>query len=81
MRQLRGVRFEWRQDDFPEKKFESGAQIGLIAQEVENVLPEVVSTDEDGFKSVAYQNITAVLIEALKEQQAQIEALRTEVES
>jgi len=49
--------------------------IGVIAQEVEEVIPEVVHTDTDGMKSVAYGNIVGVLIEAIKEQQKRIEAL------
>jgi hypothetical protein len=49
--------------------------IGVIAQEVEEVIPEVVHTDADGMKSVAYGNIVGVLIEAIKEQQQRIEAL------
>ena len=54
-----------------------GLQVGLIAQEVEEVLPEAVFTaaDELGTKSVAYANLIAVLIEAINEQQVQIEAL------
>ena len=52
--------------------FSEGTHIGLIAQEVEEVLPELVDTDTDGFKSVAYANVVAVLIEAVKEQQKQI---------
>jgi hypothetical protein len=66
---LRGVSFEWKniQDQ------EAGTQIGLIAQEVEGVLPELVSTDGDGYKSIAYGQLTAVLIEAVKEQQQIIE--------
>jgi hypothetical protein len=52
-------------------------QIGIIAQEVEKVIPEVVSTSEDGMKSVSYGNIVGLLIEAIKEQQAQIDELKT----
>ena len=54
-------------------------QVGLIAQEVEEVLPELVSTDEEGFKNVNYQNMVAVLIEANKEQQKLIEDLQERV--
>ena len=56
-------------------------QIGLIAQEVEEVLPQMVHTadDEMGTKSVNYQNMVAILIESVKEQQKQIEDLRAEV--
>ena len=54
---------------------------GVIAQEMEQVLPEVVHTDEDsGLKSVAYGNIVGTLIEAMKEQQEQINALKAEIE-
>ena len=42
-------------------------QIGLIAQEVETVLPQIVSSPQDGYKSVDYTKLTAVLIEAIKE--------------
>jgi len=53
--------------------------IGLIAQEVEKILPEMVltSNDEGNIKSVNYQNIIAILIEAIKEQQKQIDSLQT----
>jgi hypothetical protein len=53
-------------------------EIGLIAQEVEEILPEVVrtGTDDEQLKSVAYGNITAVLIEAIKELKSEIEQLK-----
>ena len=74
---LRGVTFT-RNDivDSPEK-------IGVIAQEVEQILPQVVVTaeDEDGYKSVAYGEMVALLIEATKEQQALIETLQTRIET
>jgi len=55
-------------------------QIGVVAQEIEEVIPEVVVTGIDGIKSVAYQNIVAVLIEAIKEQNKSIEDLKKQVE-
>jgi len=66
---LRGVSFEWKKS----QDQEAGTQIGLIAQDVESVLPELVSTDGDGYKSIAYGQLSAVLIEAVKEQQQIIE--------
>ena len=51
-------------------------QAGVIAQDVEKVLPEVVHTDENGIKSVAYGNMIGLLIEAIKEQQRQIDELK-----
>jgi hypothetical protein len=53
---------------------------GLIAQEVEKVLPEVVSENSDGIKSLAYGNIVALLVETVKEQQRQIEELRESIQ-
>lgn len=56
---------------------ESDKKIGLIAQEVEKIIPQVVNTDEaTTLKSVAYGNVVSVLIEAIKEQQAQIDELK-----
>jgi len=72
---LRGVRFDWRNDEFPEYKFPTTTGIGLIAQEVETVMPEVVNTATDGVKSVEYANLVALLIEGMKEQQKHIENL------
>tara|TARA_Y100001934_G_scaffold276182_1_gene372157 strand:+ start:310 stop:1380 length:1071 start_codon:yes stop_codon:yes gene_type:complete len=48
------------------------ADIGLIAQDVEKVLPQIVSETEDGYKAIDYQSLTAVLIEAIREQQGQM---------
>ena len=54
-------------------------EIGFIAQQVESVVPELVFTDEKGFKSVAYGNTVALLIEAIKEQQTQINELKGKI--
>jgi hypothetical protein len=51
-------------------------EIGFIAQEVEEVLPELVTETEEGIKTVAYSRVTAVLVETIKEQQAQIDELK-----
>lgn len=75
IQQLRGVDFEWNGDDSRKKN------IGLIAQDVEKVYPELVNTDpETGLKSVQYGNLVAPLIEAVKEQQRQIDALEKQIE-
>jgi hypothetical protein len=78
---LRGVEFKWRTEEFPDKGLDEGKKIGLIAQEVEKVLPEVVSTDHEGYKSVEYANIVAVLIEAVKELKTQNEDLRARIQA
>jgi hypothetical protein len=64
---LQGVTFAWNRKDYPQRFFTDQPQIGLIAQDVETVIPEVVLTDKEGFKSVTYDKLAAVLIEAVKE--------------
>jgi hypothetical protein len=76
---LRGVYYDWNKEAFPAMGFSGNKQIGLIAQDVEKVLPELVAEGPDGYKSVDYAKITAVLIEAVKEQQKQIEKLQQEL--
>ena len=71
---LRGVSYKWRTDEYPDKKFEDGTQLGVIAQEIEEVFPEVVVTDEEGYKSVEYGHLVPVLLEAIKELNANHEA-------
>jgi len=71
---LRGVTYN-RTD-----KEDKSEKIGVIAQEIQEVLPQVVHEQEDGMLGVSYGNITAVLIEAIKEQQIQIELLKAEIE-
>jgi len=58
---------------------ENPTQIGVIAQEVEKIVPEVVITQSDGKKYVAYQNLVGLLIEAIKEQQNQINYLKDDL--
>ncbi len=70
--QLRGVEFDWKET--------KDSSIGLIAQEVEEVLPELVHETDD-IKSVSYGNITAVLIEAIKEQNEIINNMKKEIEA
>jgi hypothetical protein len=69
IKQLKGVSFNWKSND--------KADIGLIAQDVETVFPQLVSTDSKGIKSVEYGNLVAVLIEGMKEQQKQIDELKS----
>ena len=57
-----------------------GHDVGVIAQEVEKVLPEVVQTRDSGFKAVKYEKMIPLLIESIKEQQEQIDELKKEVE-
>lgn len=64
---LKGVTYFWKQDEYPQKHFNDKKQIGVIAQDVEKKFPELVETDEQGFKSVNYPALVAPIIEAIKE--------------
>jgi hypothetical protein len=71
---VRGVNYFFRTDDFPTHGFPANLQSGFIAQEVEELIPEAVSTDSaSGMKRMSYKSVTPYLVEAMKEQQEQIE--------
>jgi len=80
VQRLRGVKFQWRRDQEVSAELPRGERVGLLAQDVEAVLPEAVLSPEDGYKSVDYSRLTPVLIEALKEQQRQIDELKAMVD-
>jgi hypothetical protein len=67
---LRGVRYQRKEVTEPTAAAAGDAQqIGFVGQELEAVCPELVTTDAKGYKSVRYSRVTAVLVEAIKEQQ------------
>src|SRR5262249_41125077 len=76
---LRGVNFDWDREHFADRGFADARQIGFIAQEVQQVLPEVVSKGADGYLSVDYGRVTPLLVEAIKAQQLEIDALQKQV--
>jgi hypothetical protein len=78
---LQAVNYDLRRDEFPEMGFESGSQIGLIAQDVEKVFPLLVNTDNKGYKAVAYDKLSVLLVEGMKEQQRQIQSYKAENEN
>lgn len=68
--QLRGVEYAYNSAEFPSKfPLDGRRELGFIAQEVEKAAPQVVSTDADGFKYVAYARLMPVVVEALKREQ------------
>jgi hypothetical protein len=77
---MRGVSYNWRRNEYPDKNFDDRLQIGLIAQEVEKIYPELVNTDANGYKSVEYSKLVAILIEALKEQQLIIAGQKQDID-
>lgn len=78
IKNLTGISFDWRHDEFPKKDFGSGSQVGFIAQHVERIIPEIVTTDSKGYKGVQYSQLTAHLTEAVKELAVQNEGLQEE---
>ncbi|MBE0673732.1 MAG: tail fiber domain-containing protein [Bacteroidales bacterium] len=78
---LRGVEYNWRSDEFPDRSLPLTRQVGLISQEVEVVLPGLVTEDEEGYKGIAYGRVSALLVEAIKEQQMLIEVQQAENQS
>ena len=72
--QISGYYYYWKEGE------DKNRQVGIIAQEVEEILPEIVSTDPEGIKSVDYAKLTPLLIEAIKAQQKEIDELRKMVE-
>lgn len=77
---IRGLYFDWKHND-PIMKFPKNRQIGVIAQEVEKVYPELVYTDKNGYKSVAYDKLSAVLLESVKQLQLHNCKLENRLES
>ena len=75
IKQISGVEFDW----IPNEEYHSykGHDVGVIAQEIEKVLPEVVTTRDNGYKAVKYDKIVSLLIEAIKDQQQQIDELKS----
>ena len=78
---LESVYYNWRKEEFPNKKFSDKVQIGLIAQDLEKVIPELVHTTKKGDKGVNYSKLSVVLLEAIQEQQGIIEELMSRIET
>ncbi|MBN1988754.1 MAG: tail fiber domain-containing protein [Bacteroidales bacterium] len=75
IKQLQGVTFNFKNDP------QNISQIGFIAQDVEKLFPQLVTTDSNGFKSIAYGQVSAVLVETIKEQQNIIETQQEEIDA
>jgi hypothetical protein len=78
---LRPVHYFWRAKDFPNKHFGPDQTYGLLAQDVEKVLPELVSTDAQGFKQIDYGKLPMLTIQAVKELNEQNQTLKARVET
>jgi hypothetical protein len=77
---IRAVKFDWNQSVNCGLLLKDGRQIGLIAQEVERVFPELVLTNDKGYKMIDYTKFAPVLLEAFKEQQKMIDSQQKEID-
>jgi Chaperone of endosialidase len=73
---LHGVSFQWKEDKLSQQ---TNSQLGLIAQDVEKIFPELVQIGNDGMRYMNYTGLIAPLIEAIKEQQSQIDKLTEKI--
>jgi hypothetical protein len=81
---LRGVYYKWKPGSPGYSEEQKGRQLGMIAEEVYDVIPEIVKLDDDGSgfaTDLAYDRVAPLLVEALKEQQGIIEALEARIEA
>jgi hypothetical protein len=76
--QLQPVHFTWRASEFPGRHYGNAVNSGLIAQDVEQVFPELVSTDDQGFKTVNYGELPYLTLQAVKELKAKSDRLEAE---
>lgn len=76
VQQIKGVSWDWN-----ELSDKEGHDVGVIAQDLEKVLPELVTTRDTGYKAVRYDKIVALLIEAVKEQQKELNELRSFIQT
>ncbi len=77
---LNGVSYEWNTEEHKDKNFSEGKHYGVIGQETEKVLPEIVKEDGNGYETIAYTELIPILIESIKEQQKIIEELKAKVQ-
>ena len=79
---LNGVTFDWKEFEANKNKeihVNEGHDVGVIAQEVEAVFPEIVDNRENGYKAVKYDRLVAVLIEAVKELNDKVKVLENKI--
>ena len=77
-----GNTFDWKEltkEEIQTIHGNTGRDVGVIAQEIEAILPEAVTTRDNGYKAVNYEKIVPLLIEAIKEQQKQIDELKSKI--
>lgn len=78
--QLQGISYSWNTAGFPGRNFDADMHYGFIAQDVQQILPNLVQSDTEGYLGIAYEKITPLLVEAVKEQQQLIHRQEEEIQ-
>jgi hypothetical protein len=78
---LNPVNYDWRQDEFEHKGFGDKKQWGFIAQEIKDILPELVGKDDEDFLTLNYQGFVPLLTKAVQEQQEEIDSQQKEIDA
>lgn len=73
--------YQWRKDEFPERHFGEQEELGLVAQDLLNIIPELVQIDEDGYYRVRYQRLPFYLIKGFAEHHEAISSINREIAS
>ncbi len=76
---LTPVNYKWRSKEYPDKAWSEETQLGFIAQDVEEVLPQLVVQDEDGYKQLRYHQLPILSIQAIKELKEENDVLKTRI--
>jgi hypothetical protein len=79
VKSLTGVEFDWK-EEYKDAHGYEGHDTGIIAQQVQDVMPTAVRTNDTGFLAVRYEKLIGLLIEGMKEQQAQIDELKSKLD-
>ena len=82
LNEVSGNTFNWKKlnkEQIKDIHGNTGKDVGVIAQEIESILPEAVTTRDSGYKAVNYEKIIPLLIEAIKDQQKQIDELKSRI--
>ncbi|MBN1406008.1 MAG: tail fiber domain-containing protein, partial [Candidatus Omnitrophica bacterium] len=76
---LNPVEFSWNKESFPDRGFDNRRHMGLLAQEVEKVIPELVMADEKGYEAIEYTSLIPMLVGAVKELKAENDELKQRI--
>lgn len=77
---LDGLSYSYKTEEFPQKGFSPQRQIGFIAQAVQQIFPELVREDSEGYLAVNYAQMTPVLLEGIKTLHQKVEAQSREIQ-